>query len=140
MVRALPKGYKPQTVCELLDIGVSTFRYWRENLEPHPRRRSFSAGDLLAFRIIKVLIYRKHLSTDLLSAFPFSGMFSICSTRNVKELSEQFLLLDESNHSIHFLSSKKSIDPYNLDVHVLGLAAVIAEQQEAFSQLGNAWD
>lgn len=138
MARTRPLGYKPQTVCGLLDVGIPTFRYWREHIEPHPRRAFFSAGDLLAFRIIKILIYRKHLSADLLSTFSFSGIFSTCGTCNPKELSTQFLLLDESDHSVQFVPSKKDVDPYNLNVHVLGLALVVAEQENAFAQLGNA--
>lgn len=131
-------GYKPQTVCGLLDVGVSTFRYWREHIEPLPRRTSFSAGDLLAFRIIKILIYRKHLSADLLATFSFSGIFATCGSCDPKELVAQFLLLDESDHTVHFVSSKKDVDPYDLNVHVLGLGPVVAEQDNAFSHLGNA--
>ena len=138
MALGRPPGYKPQTVCDLLDVGVSTFRYWRERIEPAPRRTSFSAGDLLAFRIIKVLIYRKHLSADLLATFPFSGIFATCGRCPANELATQFLLLDESDHSVHFVSSKKDVDPYDLNVHVLGLGPVVVEQNDAFSHLGNA--
>ena len=102
MTSTCPRGYKPQTACWLLTVGVATFRYWRENIEPHPRRTSFSAGDLLAFRIIKVLIYKKHLSADLLSLFSFSMIFTACTSRSLDELTNQYLLLDESDHSIRF--------------------------------------
>jgi hypothetical protein len=137
MASTLPLGYKPQTACWLLNVGGATFRYWRENIEPHPRRKSFSAGDILAFRIIKVLIYKKHLSADLLSLFSFSMIFSTCSSRSLDELTNQYLLLDESNYSIRFFSLKHAVDPYNLDLHVLRLASVIEDHQKAFCQLGN---
>jgi hypothetical protein len=89
------------------------------------------------FRIIKILIVKKHLSAELLSSFSFSVIFSVCGSAKPEALSEQYLLLDESDHSVHFFPTQHAVDPFNLDHHVLRLAPVVIEHQNAFWGIGN---
>ena len=74
----MSKGLKPKQVASILNIGEQKLRYWRTKLDPNPHRSEFSVPDLLAFRIIQVLIEIRHFSTQDLEKFQLIGLFEWC--------------------------------------------------------------
>lgn len=130
-------GYKPQAACGVLDIGFQALRYWRENLQPSPKDSFFSGSDLLAFRIIKILIKKRHLSVELLSNFSMEMIFYNCRESSPDEIRVQTLLLDESNFSIRFVPSDQNVEVENLDLHIVPLGSIVKSHFQALHKFGS---
>ncbi len=133
------KGYKPKMMCDLLGVSVQTLRYWRKKLEPEPKRAIFSSGDLLAFRIIKVLIQRGRFTVEGLLSYNISEIFSYCNQCRPENIAPFTLVLNENDHSIEWVETViPSIQ--SIDTCILSLSMVVEEQMNAFSSLGDDRD
>jgi hypothetical protein len=130
------EGYKPRFIRTALGVGEQTLRYWRLHLDPQPKRVFFSSSDVLAFRIIKELIYDRGLSVKDLSVFPTDEIFYYCQEEPPELLSLFSLVLDKNDCSINWLYKADNKSVIRRGIHAVDLSLVVEEHLNALSSQG----
>lgn len=136
-------GYKTALVCELLGVGRQTLRYWREKLDPRPDRIVFSAGDLLAYQVIRVAVHEKGMSVSFLSQFDWGLVFKAFNQDEATEFEAWVLLIDTEQLTLTFQSNDQHANTAaehertNLSLNSIPLSPVIRRHSVSFLRLGN---
>lgn len=89
--------YTPGQLRDAVEIGQETYRHWKKALAPLRReaRHSpcFTAGDLLATAIVKILVGEYGMRVGVLSALADS-LYEECNARSWPALERSVLMLD----------------------------------------------
>lgn len=90
-------NYTPGQLRNAIGIGQETYRHWKKALSPLRREAGhspcFSAGDLLATAIVKILVVDYGMRVSALSALA-DGVFDECNARSWPTLERSILVLD----------------------------------------------
>ncbi|HEX7882123.1 MAG TPA: hypothetical protein VF499_05225 [Afipia sp.] len=90
-------NYTPGQLRDAVGIGQETYRHWKKALVPLRREAGhspcFTAGDLLATTVVKVLVADYGMRVSALSALADS-MFEECNARSWPTLERSLLVLD----------------------------------------------
>jgi len=89
--------YTPGQLRGAVGIGQETYRHWKTALVPLRREAGhspcFSAGDLLATAIVRILVAEYGMRVSALSAVA-DGLFEECNARSWPTLERSLLVLD----------------------------------------------
>lgn len=92
-------NYTPGQLRDAIGIGQETYRHWKKALAPLRRDAGhspcFSAGDLLATAIVKILVAHYGMRISALSALA-NDLFEACNSRSWPTLERSLLVLDLS--------------------------------------------
>ena len=111
----MPVNYTPGQLRHAIGISQETYRHWKKVLSPLRReaRHSpcFTAGDLLATAIVKILVSGYGIRVSALSALA-DGVFGECNARSWPVLERSLVVLDitRGRVSIQSESSGLSLD------------------------------
>lgn len=90
-------NYTPGQLRDAIGIGQETYRHWKKALAPMRRAGghspSFTAGDLLATAIVKILVAEYGMRISALSALA-DDLFEACNSRSWPTLERSLLVLD----------------------------------------------
>ena len=90
-------NYTPGQLRGAVGIGQETYRHWKKALGPLRREAGhspcFTAGDLLATAIVKILVADYGMRVSALSALA-DGLFEACNARSWPTLERSLLLLE----------------------------------------------
>ena len=90
-------NYTPGQLRDAIDLGQETYRHWKKALAPLRREAGhspcFTAGDLLATAIVKILVAEYGMRISALSALA-DGLFEACNARSWPTLERSLLVLD----------------------------------------------
>ena len=90
-------NYTPGQLRDAVGIGPETYRHWKKALAPLRREAGhspcFTAGDLLATAIVKILVADLGIRVSALSALA-DGVFEECNARSWPALERSLLVLD----------------------------------------------
>lgn len=90
-------NYTPGQLRDAIGIGQETYRHWKKALAPLRRDAGhspcFSAGDLLATAIAKILVADYGMRISALSALA-NDLFAACNSRSWPTLERSLLVLD----------------------------------------------
>lgn len=90
-------NYTPGQLRDAIGIGQETYRHWKKALAPLRREAGhspcFTAGDLLATAIVKILVAEYGMRISALSALA-DGLFEACNARSWPTLERSLLVLD----------------------------------------------
>lgn len=90
-------NYTPGQLRDAIGIGQETYRHWKKALAPLRREAGhspcFTAGDLLATEIVKILVANYGMRISALSALA-DGLFEACNGRSWPTLERSLLVLD----------------------------------------------
>jgi len=136
-IAVIGKGYKPHVSRELLEVSPETLRYWRKHVDPKPHRPHFSSGRLLAYRVIKAWVRKKHLPVEILEQCQWDRVFKACESVTRDKLSSQYLVLNEKTHELSFQGPNQRLSVDDLDIHVLPMRPVVQEHTEALLTFGS---
>lgn len=126
----------PQYMAGYLGISLSTFQYWRDQLDPQPKRRYFVYSDLLTYRSLKLFIQRRHLTVQLLRELNFQGLFDWWRQMPLDKAVKLVLIADERNYCWRTEPLSKPLDATDLFLHAIPLLHVINENTVSFYTLG----
>jgi hypothetical protein len=128
--------FKPAQIADLLDIGEQKLRYWREHLDPNPYRSEFSIKDLLAFRIILVLIEKRNFSANQLEKFKLIKLFEWCHETKTNIIEQTTLELNTVRLTLAFLDSRNQVDLNDYDVNYIPLKGIVSSHYEKVHSIG----
>lgn len=90
-------NYTPGQLRDAISIGQETYRHWKKALAPLRREAGhspcFTAGDLLATAIVKILVADYGIRVSALSVVA-DGLFETCNARSWPTLERSLLVLD----------------------------------------------
>lgn len=90
-------NYTPGQLRGAIGIGQETYRHWKRALGPLCREAGhspcFTAGDLLATAIVKILVADYGMRVSALSALA-DGLFEACNARSWPTLERSLLVLE----------------------------------------------
>tara|TARA_R110002153_G_scaffold178117_1_gene331246 strand:- start:791 stop:1306 length:516 start_codon:yes stop_codon:yes gene_type:complete len=129
-------GLKPKQVASILNIGEQKLRYWRTKLDPNPHRSEFSVPDLLAFRIIQVLIEIRHFSTQDLEKFQLIGLFEWCHVTDIDQIKNSSLMINDNLLTIEFLGEADVVNLDDLYTHYIKLKTIVDMHFRQLHSLG----
>jgi hypothetical protein len=129
-------GLKPNQIAKLLSIGEQKLRYWREKLDPNPYRSEFSVPDLLAFRIIKMLIEKRNFSSQQLEQYKLIDLFVWCHETSNQQIAQTTLIINSSEFSFQFQHGKVEVDLDDFEIHTIRLKTIIETNTIAVLSMG----
>ena len=90
-------NYTPGQLRDAIGIGQETYRHWKKALAPLRREAGhspcFTAGDLLAAAIVKILVADYGMRVSALSALA-DAVFEECNAKSWPTLERSLLVLD----------------------------------------------
>lgn len=90
-------NYTPGQLRNAVSIGQETYRHWKKALAPLRREAGhspcFTAGDLLATAIVKILVVEYGMRVSALSQLA-EGLFEACNARSWPMLERSLLVLE----------------------------------------------
>lgn len=90
-------NFTPGQLRDAVGIGQETYRHWKKALPPLRREAGhspcFTAGDLLATAIVKILVSEYGMRVSVLSALA-EGVFGECNSRSWPALERSLVILD----------------------------------------------
>lgn len=93
----VPVNYTPGQLRNAVGIGQETYRHWKKALAPLRREAGhspcFSAGDLVATAIVKILVSDYGVRISALSALA-EGVFEVCNARSWPMLERSLIVLN----------------------------------------------
>ncbi|HEX8527973.1 hypothetical protein [Allosphingosinicella sp.] len=96
-VGIVPVNYTPGQLRDAIGIGQETYRHWKSALSPLRREAGhspcFTAGDLLATAIVKLLVHEYSMRVGALSTIA-DGIFEECNSRSWPTLERSLIVLD----------------------------------------------
>lgn len=111
----VPVYYTPGQLRDAVGIGQETYRHWKKALAPLRREAGhspcFTAGDLLATVIVKILVSDYGMRVSALSALA-DGVFGECNSRSWPMLERSLVVLNIAGGrvSIHSQGSGLALD------------------------------
>jgi hypothetical protein len=128
--------FKPAQVADLLDIGEQKLRYWREHLDPNPYRSEFSIMDLLAFRIILVLIEKRNFTANQLEKFKLIELFVWCHETKINVIEQTVLEIHTARLTLSFLDNLNKPDLNDYDADYISLKGIVSMHDEKVNSIG----
>ncbi|MDR7155753.1 hypothetical protein J2W40_002589 [Sphingobium xenophagum] len=93
----VPVNYTPGQLRDAVGISQETYRHWKKAIAPLRREAGhspcFSAGDLLATAIVKILVSDYGMRVSALSALA-DGVFGECNSRSWPMLERSMVVLN----------------------------------------------
>jgi hypothetical protein len=138
-LRVLAHGFKPQVAADLVGISKTTQRYWRNHIDPNGQSSTFSSGRLLAYRILKVLVYRRGLSVESLQRCDMASLFEHCEQVTLAVLGQSFLLINAETAQLSFHERRPELseEDADLDAQVIALKSIVSAHREALELAGH---
>lgn len=103
----MPVNFTPGQLRDAVGIGQETYRHWKKALPPLRRQAGhspcFTAGDLLATAIAKILVSDYGMRVSTLSALA-EGVFRECNSRSWPALERSVAVLDIAGGRVAFQS------------------------------------
>lgn len=105
-------NYTPGQLRDAVGIGQETYRHWKKALAALRREAGhspcFTAGDLLAAAIIKILVTDYGMRVSALTALA-DGLFEECNTRSWPTLERSLLVLDVAGAGVLIQSESSGL-------------------------------
>ena len=110
--RNLPKvgildGYKPQQLRTYLDIDQSVYDYWKRELQPKLRQKTYLDGDVLAYFVMKEAILEWQLKVKWLKDIDWMMIFDACHDLPKHILVKYRFVFDRVSHEVVLLGPKE---------------------------------
>lgn len=103
----VPVSFTPGQLRDAVGIGQETYRHWKKALLPLRRQAGhspcFTAGDLLATAIVKILVSDYGMRVSALSALA-ENVFRQCNSRSWPALERSLVVLDIAGGHVSFQS------------------------------------
>lgn len=103
----VPVNFTPGQLRDAVGIGQETYRHWKKALSPLRRQAGhspcFTAADLLATAIVKILVSDYGMRVSALSALA-EGVFRECNSRSWPALERSLVVLDIAGGHVSFQS------------------------------------
>lgn len=117
----VPVNYTPGQLRDAVGIGQETYRHWKKALAPLRREAGhspcFTAGDLLATAVVKILVVDYGMRVSALSSLA-EGVFGECNSRSWPMLERSLVVLSIAGGSV-------SIQPEGSGLTIDGPAMVV---------------
>ncbi|WP_150605821.1 MerR family transcriptional regulator [Pandoraea cepalis] len=122
--------YTPQQVQKAVGIGQETLRYWKRALPPladhHGQSASFSFSDLVALKVVYLLVARSGMGVSFVSSFA-EELFEVCRAIAPHAISgHTALVIQLENNSVKRVATGSSQGGNSLHV-VVPLARCVDE-------------
>lgn len=103
----VPVNFTPGQLRDAVGLGQETYRHWKKALAPLRREAGhspcFTAGDLLATAIVKILVTEYGMRVSALSALA-DGVFGQCNSRSWPMLERSMIVLDIAGERVSIQS------------------------------------
>ena len=108
----MPVNYTPGQLRDAAGIGQETYRHWKKALPPLRREAGhspcFTAGDLLAATIVKILVSDYGMRVSALSALA-EGVFEQCNSRSWPTLERSLIVLSIAGEHVSVQSENSGL-------------------------------
>jgi hypothetical protein len=131
-------NFTPQQVRQILSIPQETLRHWRTTLPPLSGKKGyspcFSAGDILALRIVKEIVDKFRIRVQVLVPNSVS-LFNTCKGVNWGRTYSQFLVFDPNSSTQIVLQKADDLKftPLNSTVMLIPLDYFVEELKSLFA-------